>query len=57
MQAGNAIFTVLASQLVGYGYAGLFRGMLVYPTVRDCSVAPWTPANLLVPRSCCTRKT
>jgi hypothetical protein len=36
LQAGNAIFTVLASQLVGYGFAGLFRKMLVYPTVRVC---------------------
>jgi hypothetical protein len=32
VNAGNAIFTLLASQLIGYGFAGLFRGMLVYPT-------------------------
>jgi len=30
---GNAIFTLLASQLIGYGFAGLFRSFLVYPTV------------------------
>ncbi|KAH9924915.1 OPT oligopeptide transporter [Fomitopsis serialis] len=30
---GNAIFTVLASQLIGYGFAGMFRSFLVYPTV------------------------
>ncbi|TFY64780.1 hypothetical protein EVJ58_g2402 [Rhodofomes roseus] len=30
---GNAIFTLLASQLIGYGFAGLFRAFLVYPTV------------------------
>lgn len=29
----NAIFTLLASQLIGYGFAGLFRAFLVYPTV------------------------
>ncbi|GJJ13070.1 hypothetical protein Clacol_007319 [Clathrus columnatus] len=29
----NAIFTLLASQLIGYGFAGLFRSFLVYPTV------------------------
>jgi hypothetical protein len=32
---------LLASQLIGYGYAGLFRGMLVYPTVM------LYPANLI----------
>jgi hypothetical protein len=37
VNSGNAIFTLLASQLIGYGYAGLFRGMLVYPTVRVVS--------------------
>jgi hypothetical protein len=41
MQTGNAIFTLLASQLVGYGFAGLFRGMLVYPT------AMLYPSNLI----------
>ncbi|KZT67204.1 peptide transporter MTD1 [Daedalea quercina L-15889] len=30
---GNAIFTLLASQLIGYGFAGMFRSFLVYPTV------------------------
>ncbi|PCH44089.1 peptide transporter MTD1, partial [Wolfiporia cocos MD-104 SS10] len=30
---GNAIFTLLASQLIGYGFAGMFRAFLVYPTV------------------------
>ncbi|PCH43920.1 peptide transporter MTD1 [Wolfiporia cocos MD-104 SS10] len=30
---GNAIFTLLASQLIGYGFAGLFRAFLVYPTI------------------------
>ncbi|KAF8587930.1 OPT oligopeptide transporter [Ramaria rubella] len=29
---GNAIFTLLASQLIGYGFAGMFRSFLVYPT-------------------------
>ncbi|KAH9941493.1 OPT oligopeptide transporter [Amylocystis lapponica] len=29
---GNAIFTLLASQLIGYGFAGIFRSFLVYPT-------------------------
>ncbi|EPT00110.1 OPT oligopeptide transporter [Fomitopsis schrenkii] len=29
---GNAIFTLLASQLIGYGFAGMFRAFLVYPT-------------------------
>lgn len=29
----NAVFTLLASQLVGYGFAGMFRSFLVYPTV------------------------
>lgn len=29
----NAIFTVLASQLIGYGFAGIFRSFLVYPTI------------------------
>ncbi|KIJ55709.1 hypothetical protein M422DRAFT_220506 [Sphaerobolus stellatus SS14] len=32
VNAGNAIFTLLASQLVGYGFAGMFRSFLVYPT-------------------------
>ncbi|KAI0925229.1 hypothetical protein AcW2_005905 [Taiwanofungus camphoratus] len=30
---GNAIFTLLASQLVGYGFAGMYRAFLVYPTI------------------------
>lgn len=30
---GNAIFTLLASQLIGYGFAGMFRAFLVYPTI------------------------
>ncbi|CCM02024.1 uncharacterized protein FIBRA_04100 [Fibroporia radiculosa] len=30
---GNAIFTLLASQLIGYGFAGMFRSFLVYPTI------------------------
>ncbi|KZT11109.1 OPT oligopeptide transporter [Laetiporus sulphureus 93-53] len=30
---GDAIFTLLASQLIGYGFAGMFRAFLVYPTV------------------------
>lgn len=25
LQPGNAIFTLLASQLIGYGFAGMFR--------------------------------
>ncbi|KAH9842362.1 OPT oligopeptide transporter [Rhodofomes roseus] len=29
---GNAIFTLLASQLIGYGFAGMYRAFLVYPT-------------------------
>ncbi|CCM04119.1 uncharacterized protein FIBRA_06280 [Fibroporia radiculosa] len=33
INGGNAIFTVLASQLVGYGFAGMFRSFLVYPTI------------------------
>lgn len=33
VNAGNAIFSLLASQLVGYGFAGMFRSFLVYPTV------------------------
>ncbi|GJJ10991.1 hypothetical protein Clacol_005220 [Clathrus columnatus] len=32
LKAGNAIFTLLASQLIGYGFAGMFRSFLVYPT-------------------------
>lgn len=32
VNAGNAIFTLLASQLIGYGFAGMFRSFLVYPT-------------------------
>ncbi|PCH41996.1 peptide transporter MTD1 [Wolfiporia cocos MD-104 SS10] len=33
VNSGNAIFTLLASQLVGYGFAGMFRAFLVYPTI------------------------
>lgn len=33
VNAGSAIFCLLASQLIGYGFAGMFRGFLVYPTV------------------------
>ena len=29
---GNAIFTLLASQLIGYGFAGLLQDILVKPT-------------------------
>ncbi|KAF8526881.1 OPT oligopeptide transporter [Hysterangium stoloniferum] len=32
VNSGNAIFTLLASQLLGYGFAGMFRSFLVYPT-------------------------
>ncbi|KIJ51977.1 hypothetical protein M422DRAFT_776315 [Sphaerobolus stellatus SS14] len=32
VNAGNAIFTLFASQLMGYGFAGMFRSFLVYPT-------------------------
>ncbi|KZT74165.1 OPT superfamily oligopeptide transporter [Daedalea quercina L-15889] len=32
VNSGNAIFTLLASQLIGYGFAGMFRAFLVYPT-------------------------
>ncbi|KAH9941492.1 OPT oligopeptide transporter [Amylocystis lapponica] len=38
---GNAIFTLLASQLIGYGFAGIFRSFLVYPT------AMLYPGNLI----------
>ncbi|KAG2183457.1 hypothetical protein INT43_006463 [Umbelopsis isabellina] len=31
VQVGVAIFTVLSSQLLGYGFAGCFRSFLVYP--------------------------
>ncbi|KAF8512081.1 OPT oligopeptide transporter [Hysterangium stoloniferum] len=32
VNSGNAISTLLASQLLGYGIAGIFRSFLVYPT-------------------------
>ncbi|KAI0063813.1 OPT superfamily oligopeptide transporter, partial [Artomyces pyxidatus] len=32
LNAGLAIFTLLASQLLGYGFAGILREFLVYPT-------------------------
>lgn len=45
MNAGIAIFTLLASQLIGYAFAGLLQEALVYP-----SVAFWpstiVPANM-----------
>ncbi|KAI0046405.1 OPT superfamily oligopeptide transporter [Auriscalpium vulgare] len=32
LNAGLAIFTLLSSQLLGYGFAGILRDFLVYPT-------------------------
>jgi hypothetical protein len=33
MNAGIAIFTLLASQLIGYAFAGMLQEALVYPSV------------------------
>ncbi|KAH9939462.1 OPT oligopeptide transporter [Amylocystis lapponica] len=42
MNAGIAIFTLIASQLIGYGYAGLLQDVLVKPT--KC----FWPANIYI---------
>ncbi|KAI0028507.1 OPT superfamily oligopeptide transporter [Vararia minispora EC-137] len=41
LNAGLAIFTILASQLLGYGFAGILREILVYPT------ATWWPTIIV----------
>jgi hypothetical protein len=33
MNAGIAIFTLLASQLIGYAFAGILQEALVYPSI------------------------
>ncbi|KZV74273.1 OPT superfamily oligopeptide transporter [Peniophora sp. CONT] len=38
LEPALAIFTILASQLLGYGFAGILRDILVYPT------ASWWPS-------------
>ncbi|KAF5391956.1 hypothetical protein D9757_003239 [Collybiopsis confluens] len=45
LNPGVAIFTLLASQLVGYSFAGLLTEALVYPSITFWPSAI-TPANL-----------